>query len=574
MTPKLLGIKFKMLLGSMRSDQESRLRIPAFTALSAIFWVMLFIASRRVVTEALLIEPVGELLVQKLLSIAFLAFLGLLVFSNIVTVFSSFYLADELEFLMSKPIPKDSLFSARFVESLAQSSWVIFIFGLPIFIAAGVGVGAPALYYGALIGVLIPFVAIPTVIATLLGLMITNILAANRTRDAMLFLGIAGFVLLFVVIRAIRPERLLNPDSFESIGEMLDLLSTPTTAYLPSDWAMNILVPILYGRSAIDWWSLALLVTTPLAFYFVSAWLHRPFYYRGYSKAQEGRHGRSVITIVRDWIYRRTTTVRQTLDERLEAMEKGGSKAATPLRQLIRKDQKIFVRDASQWSQILVVVAIIVIYLVNYKYFEIAADERLLGDVGLYFFNLAACGFVVVALSGRFLFPAVSVEGRSFWLILQAPISLERFLVGKWLGGVLPVVIVGQGLIWASNLLVLQNVVYSVIASLVIFMITGGVAAMAIGLGAVYPQFHNPNAAKIASSFGAVIYMILGMFLVLAVLVGTFRVTLYMGSAFEGEASGTLRSFNYATTAFGLMLPPIAAALFIKLGAMSLRRRL
>ena len=210
----------------------------------------------------------------------------------------------------------------------------------------------------------------------------------------------------------------------------------------------------------------------------------------------------------------------------------------------------------------------------NYKYFEIAADERLLGDVGLYFFNLAACGFVVVALSGRFLFPTVSVEGRSFWLILQAPITLERFLIGKWLGGLAPVLIVGQALIWASNLLVLQNIAFCFLASFIILLVTLGVSAMAVGLGAVYPQFHNPNAAKIASSFGAVIYMILGMFLVLSVLVGSFRVTLYLGSLMEATVGSAPRTLNYVYTTIAILLPALAAWGSIRLGASSLRRRL
>lgn len=569
----LIGVKFRTLKGALRSEQDGKYRIPAFAALSLIFWAMLFRSSHWVVTEALKIEPVGELLIQRLLSISFLIFLGLLVFSNIVTVFSTFYLADELEFLMTKPIPKDMFFSARFVESLAQSSWVIFIFGLPIFIAAGVGIGAGPMYFLGLIGVLIPFVAIPTVIATLIGLLVTNILAANRTRDATLFLGLAAFSVIFIVIRALRPERLLNPDSFSSIGEMLNLLAAPTTVFLPSDWAMNVIVPLLYGRSEIDFWSLGLLYLTPLAFFFVSAWAHRRFYYRGFSKAQEGRHGQSLVTALRDWMLKRTYSRSRTLDERIEDLSKSG-RVGNPLREMVRKDQLVFVRDASQWSQILIVIAIVVIYLVNYKYFEIAADERLLGDVGLFFFNLAACGFVVVALSGRFLFPGVSLEGRSFWLIMQAPVSLDRFLVGKWLGGILPVLIVGQALIWSSNLLVFQNIVYATSASIIIFSITLGVSAMAVGLGAVYPQFYNPNAAKIASSFGAVIYMILGMFLVLFVLIATFRATLYWGSIAGGKAPGEIAWNSYLGVFLGLVAPAAAGWFSIRLGAAALRRRM
>ena len=67
--------------------------------------------------------------------------------------------------------------------------WIVLLFGMPIFIASGVGVGAPWRYYVGLVGVLMPFVAIPTAIATLVALGITNVLRASRTRDAMLLLA-------------------------------------------------------------------------------------------------------------------------------------------------------------------------------------------------------------------------------------------------------------------------------------------------------------------------------------------------------------------------------------------------
>src|SRR5690554_1702854 len=161
-------VKLRAVKGSLRSTQEGRHRGPVFFGLSIIFWFGLYRASLRVVTEAMVLEPVGDLLVQKLLSITFLVFLGLLIFSNIVTAFSTFYLADDLEFLMTKPIPRDSLFSSRFIESLVQSSWVVILFGTPIFIAAGVGVQAQPSYYFMLAAALVPFVAIPTCLAVLL----------------------------------------------------------------------------------------------------------------------------------------------------------------------------------------------------------------------------------------------------------------------------------------------------------------------------------------------------------------------------------------------------------------------
>jgi len=331
---------------------------------------------------------------------------------------------------------------------------------------------------------------------------------------------------------------------------------------------------VLFSQGQVDYFSVAMLFSTPLALFFIAAWLSRPFYERGYSKAQEGRHGGSVMTAFRNWVFSKTTTVRGTMAANISNLEAMGEQVISPMSQLIKKDQAVFARDATQWSQLLIVFAIIVIYLVNFKYFEIAADESLLGDVGLYFFNLAACGFVIVALAGRFLFPAVSVEGRSFWLILQSPVSLEQFLIGKWFGAMIPIVIIGQFLIWASNLLVGQNLAYCLMASLTMLVSTVGVTAMAVGFGAVYPQFHNPNAAKIASSFGAVIYMILGIFVIMITLVLTFHASMQLGHLYEGKIWRTISATYYVSAVAGLLFPFLVSWLTIRMGAESLRGRL
>lgn len=574
MIEKLIGVKLRLVRGGLRSTQDGRFRGPIFIVLSLIFWVNLYRGSLWLVEQSVAVEPVGELLVQKLLSIAFLVFMALLAFSNIVSAFTTFYLADDLQFLMSKPIPKTTFFSARFLESLAQSSWIVVVFGLPIFIASGVGVGAGWEYFVLLTIVLLAFVALPTALATLISLLVTNLLKANRTRDALLFLGLIAFSALFWMVRAFRPERLLNPDSFDTIGEILDLLSAPTSAFLPSDWCMSVVVPTLFGTGGPDWWALGMLVSTPVALFFVSTWLHQRWYWRGYSKVQEGRHGQGLLQLGRDWLLKRSSKMRGDLDENIARLRARGERGLSAFRELVRKDQRVFVRDPSQWSQVLIVLAIITIYLVNYKHFEIAADEDLFGVVGLYYFNLAACGFVVVALAGRFVFPAVSVEGRSFWLILQAPISLEKFLVGKWLGTILPVLLVGQLLVWVSNILVIQNWFLMLAASALILVITIMATTMAIGLGAVYPQFHNPNAAKIASSFGAVIYMILAMMAVLFVLSCSFIVTMRIGQMIDGKTSAALQSFHFVLLAISLLTPALVSSVSIRLGAGSLRRRM
>ncbi len=567
MIRELLGVKLREARGALRS-QHGRVRIPTFAVLSLIFAGLLYGAGEFVTTRAMEIDLVGELLVHKLLSITVLVFFALLLFSNVVSAFSTFYLAEDLKFLMSKPIPTDELFASRFVEVMVQSSWILALFGLPLFLAVGVQLNADWYFYPLLILVLIPFVAIPTALATIFALLVTNIIAANRTRDAALFFGLVAFTALFVMIRSFEPERLLNPDSFDSIGELMQLLTVPSLSYLPNDWVVNILTPLLFELDAPVFWSAMLLFTTPVALFFIAAWLHRPLYFRGYSNAQEGQHQGGLMVQVRNWMMEKTRRTGVKLSTRIENLRNRGGRGSD-LRQMVRKDQAVFTRDASQWSQLLIVLAIIVIYLVNFKYFEVAADEALIGDAGLVFFNLAACAFVVVALCGRFLFPAVSVEGKSFWLVLQAPITLERFLLGKWLGSLLPVVLVGQFLIWSSNLLVGIDLVMSIISSVQVLIISLVASAMAVAMGAMYPQFHKPNAAKIASSFGAVIYMIVTIVGTLVLIALWFRVSVHLGDM----ASRPAGMYAWLAAVSGLVIAGGTIPVVFKLGAYFLDRQ-
>src|SRR5947207_12450487 len=67
------------------------------------------------------------------------------------------------------------------------------------------------------------------------------------------------------------------------------------------------------------------------------------------------------------------------------------------------------------------------------------------------FVNLAMAGLVMSTVCARFVFPAVSAEGASFWIIRTAPISLSVFLWSKFWTGLLPVFVLTEGLTIAAN---------------------------------------------------------------------------------------------------------------------------
>ena len=128
----------------------------------------------------------------------------------------------------------------------------------------------------------------------------------------------------------------------------------------------------------------------------------------------------------------------------------------------------------------------------------------------LAFLNLALAGFVIASVAVRFVYPAVSLEGRAFWLVQSAPLPaaprvveqvLERRCRRSPCSAVLLLVL--------GNRALGVGAVTMVVSVITLLLMTLGIAALGLCLGSIYPQFEYENAAKIPSSFGGVAYMIL-----------------------------------------------------------------
>src|SRR5690606_12622271 len=135
----LLYAKWRTIRNLPKSQQEGgRLRLIVLILMGAIVWGMIYGASHWFFLKTIALEPFGEILVRKLLSMVFILIFAVLTFSNLISAFSSFLLADELQFLMVRPLPPYTFFTARYLENTAYSSWMVLLFGLPVFLAAGI----------------------------------------------------------------------------------------------------------------------------------------------------------------------------------------------------------------------------------------------------------------------------------------------------------------------------------------------------------------------------------------------------------------------------------------------------
>ena len=483
--------------GPAAASHRRKVAGAVFALLGVGFWLAIFFATRWFFDHCLDVELVGALLVRKVLDMAFLVFLSVLIFSNLIASFSTFFLAEDLDLLMALPVHTDSLYLARLAETILHSSWMILIFGLPILGAAGVSFGAPWRYYGIVVLVLPAFVVIPSVVGSSITIGLVMLFPARRARDLLGILGLIGFSVLFILFRLLRPERLLDDSQFKDMVSFLAAFRTPQAQWLPSSWAIRAIFPALRSMPGAGLDDLGMLYLSAAALLVLGTWLARPLYRRAYSRSREGRVG--------------TCRPRSLASLRLP-------RPRSPVLSILLKDLRVFMRDPSQWSQILLLLAVVVVYLVNFKNFEVLSSAGIIGELGLYHINLGLTGFVMAAMGARLIFPSVSLEGRAFWLLASAPISMERVLKAKLLGGLIPSLLVGTITIGATGLMLRTSTELMVVSLLSVWGLALLVAGMGTGLGALYPSFDAQNATSVAAGYGGIIYMILTMSLTIGVI--------------------------------------------------------
>src|SRR5215813_15157628 len=374
----------------------------------------------------------GDYLLRLGLSWLFLTFLSFLAFSGVVTSLSTFFLSDDLRLLLTTPVPVRRLFHARFFRTVTHASWMVVIFLAPVLIGIGRARCAGLGFYASAVLTSIPFAVIPVAAGTLVTLLLVNTFPARRARDILMLMGLLFAASLVILLRFIRPEQLMKVESLPDLTAFFTSLQSPITPLLPSFWAGETLFASLRGGT--DWLHFAALWTTALAAVVVARMANERWYFTGYSRAQEAPKARF-------------TQLRQ-----LEVLAR-----LLPLspvrRQLLIKDLKIFLRDVSQWSQLLLLLALVLIYVYNFRVLDLNRIPYMSGFIkNVYaFVNLAMAGLVMSTVCARFVFPAVSAEGQAFWIIRTAPVSLRAFLWSKFWIGLLPVLVLTEGLTIAAN---------------------------------------------------------------------------------------------------------------------------
>jgi len=517
LTPRILGFKNSI----SGSDVSVRKKAVFMSVIGLGFWALMFILSSRVLEYFKSAEIIGDLLAHHLLSMVFLTFFSLLIFSNIITSLSNLYLSADLELCNSSPSILEELFLSRAIYTLLDSSWMVIIFGMPIMMAYGwVYRPGPGFYFSLVhLGMALSIIAAG--IGILITMIMVSIFPAQRSRDIIMLFMIFIIIALYFMFRFMRPERLVDPDAFFSIMQYVSALKAPDHPWLPTHWITEVLWSQLKGRTENNIFKILLMWSSAGALTVINLWIAQAVYFSGFSKSQEAkrrRAGKGLLDIIIKFL----------------AKPMGGKMAS-----ILEKDIRNFFRDNTQWSQLLLLGALVVVYLYNFSVLPLERSTIRLDFLQntVAFLNLGLASFVLAAVSVRFIFPAVSSEGRSFWIIQSAPLSIKRFLLGKYYIYVLPMLILGEILVIVTNHMLNVSTFMMVLSTITMFFAVFGLVSIGIGLGAMYPKFKHENIAQVATGFGGLVYMIISaLFMASVIVLESYPVYIVFMADLKGRA--------------------------------------
>jgi ABC-2 type transport system permease protein len=517
----LLGPKIRSRINRARTDETRVGKAVVLGLVGFFFWAFVFAVIVRMLLYFRGTQGIGDLLAGKLLGLALLTFFMILLLSNVITALSTFFLADDLELLMASPADPGDLYGARLLETMGDSSWMVALLAVPLLAAYGVVYGAGPGFYLLAVGVMAAFLVIPAVLGSAATLLLVNVFPARRTRDLLALIGLFAAAGVVVLFRMLRPERLVRPEEFRNLVDFMAELRTPTSPWLPNQWAADALMGWLGG--SFDPFPAILLGSTAAALVVLGAWTHGRWHPPGFTRAQEGAERKGARRRGRGRL------------ERLLAF------LPVRARELVAKEIRVFFRDTTQWSQLVLLGVLVVVYVYNIQVLPLYTGERisffLINAVS--FLNLGLAGFVVAAIAARFVFPAMSLEGRVMWLLRSSPTDARLLFWTKYAVGAVPLLLVALPLIVGTNLILQVSPFVLGVTTVTMVGVTLALTSMALGFGALYPNYETENAAEIPTSFGGLLFMMTAViYLTLVVVLEAWPVYRFLQSRMGDGAGG------------------------------------
>ncbi len=409
-----------------------------------------------------------DVLVERMLGSLLLVLSSSVVLSALPNAVAVLYTSEDLPLHLTLPQKASRVFLFKVGEAFVTTALLPTLLVLPVLFAYGAHYGAPPLFFVGAALVALALFAFPVVLGVGLALPLVRYAPAGRAREWAAALGAVLGGLLIFLLRALRPEVLLQT------------FRDPSAPFLPSALAQQALKGLSRGDVEPQFW---LLLALSGGLLLLAGLVAGYAYQQGWVRALEG-------------------TVRERGVLRPGLLDRWSALGVAPA--LWARDLRLFFRDANQASQLILVGVLVLLYTTSLQYLPLG-DTRFQLVAG--FMHLAFQGFVIGGVGVRLAYPLYSLEGPAYWMLQTGPVSKQTMLLTRFGLALLFLLPLGLALGYFSpRVLGLDGNLTQI--SLILGLASAIAAAgLGVGLGAAFPKFDAPNPAEVPVGIGGFLYM-------------------------------------------------------------------
>lgn len=370
--------------------------------------------------------PVFKLFIsEKILTMTFMTMYMMLILSALISALNVFFLSRDLGLLLTSPMRSRTVFLWKSVEVAISSSVMVIFFSMPVLFAYSYYFAPSPANIAAIILVFLLYALSGILIGVIIGLVVPAFFSIKKLEPVLSLVGIALISGIVILLRLLRPEQFGNPDVINNVMAYMDGLNISFLAYFPFSWLASALKYTADGDTAGYWKAVTAFAGTILLLGGLTLYLQRRYYLQLFDKLNKGSKGG----------YRS-----RWKKSRLLGRDYGA---------LWKKEVKTFLRSPSQWSQLFIIAAIIIVFVLNLK--GIPMPHPVVKHFIAYL-NLGMAAFVAAGLNSRFSFPAIPMENPGIINLLASPFKRKKVFRFKLLFFMIPQVIIGYILFFTGDM--------------------------------------------------------------------------------------------------------------------------
>lgn len=481
-------------------------RVLLILGLLGVIWVALYMLLYTVFTQVRKWELAAVVADQTVFIYFFMVLAVMLAFSNAILSFGSLFGRDEPALLLSMPARTRHVVFVKWLEGMFLSSWSFMLLGVPLMFAVATTAQVRWYFYPLFIAHFAGFAAIPGTIG-LFAAWAVAMWAPRRPAPTAIWIGCV--ILLVSLLWIFNLQQRAEAASDDWLRVVLGHIAMARQPLLPSTWTAKGIVAAIGRSPAESLFYLAVVACNAAFLAWAAVNLIGRYWPDAFSRARQGRYE---PTIRRGWF---THAVGTLLFFYLPYR----------LRMVMLKDLRGFARDATQWTQMVIMLGLLIVYVLNLPRLLVNLDNP--GTRGLIsFLNLTTVCLILATFTSRFVFPLLSLESQQLWLLGLLPTGRRALLFAKFTFALTLTLISGVAVQALAAGVLNLPMQWFIMHMTVMLGICCGLCGLSVGIGARFPVLGQRNPARIASGFGGTLNLICSMLFVLAEMAGVAYISL------------------------------------------------